>query len=169
MGERASALPSLLIERNSNMVKKFFAAFVALAALVVGAAPLHAQELSFRSLLAAGAVYTSASSGNVANASAVATIAAQAGLTNYVCGFTITGGGATAAALVSATLAGVIGGTMTFTFGAPAGATLAATPLVKSFPRCLPASGTNVAIVLTLPALGAGNTNAAVTLHGFVK
>ena len=115
-----------------------------------------------------GATQVTASSGNVANASAAAALPAVAGKTNYVTGITITAGGATAAALVNATLTGVIGGTMTYTFGTPVGATVAATPFTFQFYPPVAASAVNTAITLTLPALGAGNTNAAVTIQGFV-
>lgn len=118
--------------------------------------------------LPAGATRIVASSGNVANASAAASIPAAASKLNYVTGFEITAGGATAAALVVATLAGLIGSvTASYIFGAPAGATAIATPLVVEFAEPIPASAVNTAITLTLPALGAGNTNAAVTIHGF--
>jgi hypothetical protein len=115
----------------------------------------------------AGATILTASSGNVANASAAATFPAVANVTNYVTGFTITGGGATAASLVIATLVGLLGGTASFDVAVPAGATLGLTPLVVTFPQPIPASAANTALVLTLPALGAGNTHAAVVMHGF--
>lgn len=118
-------------------------------------------------LVPAGATVVTASSGNVANASAAAALPAVASVLNYVRGFTITAGGATAASLVSATLTGVLGGTMTFTYAIPAGATLGATPLVVTFPTPIPASAVNTAITITLPAAGAGNTNAATMIHGF--
>lgn len=51
-----------------------------------------------------------ASSGNVANATATATLAEKAGFLNRICGFQITSGGATAPSLVSATVTGVQGG-----------------------------------------------------------
>ena len=115
----------------------------------------------------AGATPVSASSGNVANAAAAATLPAVAGKTTYVTGFEITGAGATAAAVVLATLTGLTGGTATYVVVAPAGATTSITPLVVQFPAPIPASSVNAAITLTLPALGAGNTNAAVVAHGF--
>jgi len=120
-------------------------------------------------VLAGPSGLTTVSSGNVANASAAATLAAVAAKTNYLAGFEITAGGATGAALVSATITGLAGGTATYTFGAPAGATVAATPLVVWFPTPLPASAVNTAIVVTLPALGAGNTNATVVVHGYTQ
>lgn len=110
---------------------------------------------------------TSASSGNVANASAAATLAAVAGKKNWITGFALTGSGATAAAVVNATVAGVEGGTQTYTFTFPAGAAVAAEPLVVTFPTPLPATGVNTAITVTLPAAGAGNTNAAANVYGF--
>lgn len=106
-----------------------------------------------------------ASSGNVANAAAVAALAAAAGVTNFVDGFAITAAGATAAAVVTATLTD---GTTTFsfTFVFPGGATTQATPLIVNFAEPIPASGPNTAWTLTLPAGGLGNTNAAVSIWG---
>lgn len=109
----------------------------------------------------------SAASGNVANAIAAASLAAVAGKRGYVTGFEITAGGATAAALAEATLAGILGGTATYIFGAPAGAAVQAVPLIVKFQMPIPASAINTAITISLPALGAGNTKAAVAIHGF--
>lgn len=106
-------------------------------------------------------------SGNVAAAQAQAVIPAVAGKQAFVTGFEITAGGATAASLVAATLAGIVGGTATYIYGAPAGAAVVALPLAVEFNPPIPAAGANQAITLTLPSLGAGNTNAAVALHGF--
>ena len=117
--------------------------------------------------LPASAVAVTASSGNEANTNAVATLAAASGKTTWITGFTCTASGATAASVVEVTVAGVISGTMTFTFVAPAGATTAAVPLAVAFPYPVPASAVNTAIVVTLPALGAGNTNASVVATGF--
>jgi hypothetical protein len=114
-------------------------------------------------------VFVSASSGNQANASAVATIPAVTGRTNYLTGLDITATGATAGSVVLATITGVLGGTRTMVFAAPTGALLTASPLVLSFPGPLQASAANTAIVVTLPALGAGNTNAAVNAQGFYQ
>lgn len=119
--------------------------------------------------LPSDATSVSASSGNVTNAAAVATLAAVASKTNYLSGFQITAAGATAAACVNATVVGLLGGTRTYTFCAPAGVAVGATPLVVNFSPPLPASATNTAIVVTLPALGAGNTNAAASAQGYVR
>jgi hypothetical protein len=107
-----------------------------------------------------------AASGNVANATASATLAGAAGQLTYISGFEITAGGATAAACVSATVTGTFGGTLTYSFCAPQGVAVAATPLVVPFNPPLPASGLGTGITVSLPALGAGNTNAAVVAHG---
>ena len=114
-------------------------------------------------------VSVTGSSGNVANANAVATLAAVAAKTTYITGFVLTAAGATAAGVVTATVTGVITGTMSFTFAVPAGATVGATPLVVDFPVPIPASAVNTAIVVTLPALGSGNTNATASATGFQK
>lgn len=115
----------------------------------------------------AGSVPLSAASGNVANASAVATLAGAASLTTYITGFQVTGGGATAASLAAVTVTGLIGGTATYIVGVVAGATAPNTPLVVTFNPPIPASAANTAIVVTAPALGAGNTNSAVVAHGY--
>jgi hypothetical protein len=107
------------------------------------------------------------SSGNVANASAVATLAAAAGKRTFISGLIMQGGGATAASLVSPTITGLLGGTMTLTYGAVAGVTLKNNDIHITFNPPLPASADNTAIVATLPALGAGNTNASCTAWGF--
>lgn len=114
-----------------------------------------------------GATPLSASSGNVANASAVATLAAAAGKFTYLTGFQVTGGGATAASLIDVTVTGCAGGTLTFTFAVPAGATAGATPMNLQFPKPLKSSAANTAIVVTAPAFGAGNTKAAANAHGY--
>src|SRR6185312_15807009 len=106
-----------------------------------------------------GATPITADSGNQANANAVATLAAVAGKTTYITGFALTASGATAALVVTVTVVGVITGTLHYIFTAPAAATAAATPLIVNFPTPIPASATNTTIVVTLPALGTGNTN----------
>jgi hypothetical protein len=56
---------------------------------------------------------------------------------------------------------------LTYTFCAPAGVAAEALPLIVNFNPPIPAASVNTAIVVTLPSLGAGNTNAAVVTHGF--
>jgi hypothetical protein len=115
----------------------------------------------------AGATPVNASSANQANANAVATLPAAAGKTTYISGFQLTASGATAGLAVTATVAGVLGGTLNYTFTFPAGALVPAQPLVVTFPEPLPSSAVNTAIVVTLPASGAGGTNATAAAQGF--
>lgn len=114
-----------------------------------------------------GATPVSAGSGNVANASAVAALAATPNVFNYCTGFSITAAGATAAAIVVATLTGTAGGTLSYIYAAPAGVTLQGPTLAMEFFPPLRSSAVNTAITITLPALGAGNTNAAANIHGY--
>jgi hypothetical protein len=109
------------------------------------------------------------SSGDVANAAATVTFVAVAGKTNYLTGFELVATGATAAATVLVTITGLLGGTLTFPFVFPAGAGVAATPLVVAFRRPIPASAVNQAIVVNCPASGAGGLHCVVNAQGFVK
>jgi hypothetical protein len=115
----------------------------------------------------AGVTPVSNSSGNVAAAAAVATLPAAAGKTTYLSHATITGAGATGASVVTAAITGLKGGTMSYSVPVPAGVAVGITPLNLTFDPPLPASAVNTAIVVTLPSLGAGNTNAAVSASGF--
>lgn len=96
-----------------------------------------------------------------------ATLPGAAGATTYITGFEVTGTGATAASVIAITVTGVSGGTKTYELAIPAGATTPVTPLMVEFSRPIPASGLNTAIAVNVPSFGAGNTNAAVTAHGF--
>jgi len=107
-----------------------------------------------------------ADSGNVANATATATLAAASGKTTYITDFMCTASGATSAKVVTVTLTGVITGTKNFTFVFPAGVTTAATPLVFTPPQPIPASATNTTIAVTMPSSGSGGTNATCTADG---
>jgi hypothetical protein len=115
----------------------------------------------------ADATPVTAGSGNVANASAAATIPAVAGKTAYISGFDIQGAGATAGLIVNPTLAGIISGTRTYVYGAVAGAALINQPLCIRFNPAIPASAVNTAITVTCPALGAGNLFNAAHAYGF--
>jgi len=116
----------------------------------------------------AAVVDQSTSSGNVANTPAVATLAAVANRTTYITGFVVTGLGATAAGTVDITVTGPTN-TLHFVQTAPAGATVPQTPLVVTFPRPIPAAAVNTAIVVTVPAFGAGNVSACVTAFGYTS
>jgi hypothetical protein len=115
-----------------------------------------------------GATAVISSSANQANANAVATLTATASQTAWITGFVATATGATAGLAVNITVAGILGGTLNFAFAFPAGVLVGAVPLVVEFPQPIPASAANVNIVVTLPASGAGGTNAAVVATGFL-
>lgn len=114
-----------------------------------------------------GSTPVTASSGNVAAATATATLAAVAAKTTYITGFELTGAGATAGSVVVATVTGTLGGTLSYVFTVPTGATVGCAPLQVEFSPALPGSALNTAIVVSLPSLGAGSTNAAAVAHGF--
>lgn len=114
-------------------------------------------------------VQVGSSSGNVAAATATATLPAAVGKVTYLCKFTATAGGATAAATVNLTVTGVIGGTQTYNFSAATGVDAPSPPLVVPFVPCLSASAPNTAIVVSMPTLGAANAHAAINADGFQR
>lgn len=107
------------------------------------------------------------SSGNVAAGTATATLPAAQGKYTYLCGFSITSSGSTAAAVVSPTVSNLVGGTQTYTYSSVAGVTLANAPLVVNFTPCVPTTAINTTVPVSLPSLGAGNTNATVDAWGY--
>ena len=132
-----------------------------LAAILLAflAAPAFAQPF-MSTIPARGA------SGNQANANAVATLPGVANRITYISGFQCTASGATTGLPVNAT---VTDGTWTFTYSFvfPAGVLVSATPLVVQFNPPFPASAQNTPITVTLPASGAGGTNAACNAQGY--
>lgn len=116
-----------------------------------------------------GSTQVIATSGNLANGSAVATIPAVAAKTNNLQGFDITGTGATAGAVVIVTVAGLLGGSITFTHTSETGVVLGNVPMSIRFPAAIPASAVNIAITVTCAALGAGSTNNVVNAYGYVQ
>lgn len=127
----------------------------------------HAKITDGAPAYPSGATAITAASGNVANATAAATLAAVAGKTTHITGFEVTGSGATSGSVVTVTVTGTITGTLSYTVAAIAGVLLINTPLIVEFPVAIPASATNTPIVVSMPALGAGNTNATVVAHGY--
>jgi len=115
-----------------------------------------------------GATGVQATSGVVAAATATATLPAVSAKTNYLTGFDITGLGATAGSTITATIVGLLGGTRSYPVVVPAGVTVGITPLVMSFSPPLAASAVNIAIVVSVPTFGAGNTFAQVNAQGYV-
>ncbi len=116
----------------------------------------------------AGATPVTASSNVVANASSTQTLPGVVGKTTYMTGFAITGLGATAAGSITASvyLQGA-NTTLYYVVPIPAGATVGITPLVVNFPVPLSAGAPNTVIQTVMPAFGAGNTAACLTVQGF--
>jgi hypothetical protein len=94
-------------------------------------------------------------------------IAAVAGVTGYLTGFSVDGLGATAASVIELTITGLLGGTKRYKLAIPAGVAVAITRLVVEFATPVAASAANTAITLNVPSFGAGNTSAVAELHGF--
>ena len=113
-----------------------------------------------------GATAINATSGAVANATGTATLAGAVSKMTYICGFTVHGGGATAASLKTVTVGGLTV-PMTYTVGVVAGATLANTPINVQFNPPIAASAANTAITVTCDALGTGNTANYVNAYGY--
>lgn len=116
-----------------------------------------------------GSTVLIAGSGNVANASAAATLTGTATTTVYITGFEVTGAGATGASVVAVTVAGLLGGSRIYNLVIPAGAAVSIQPLFVTYFPPLPASAINTALSVTVAAAGAGNTNMAVVAHGFYR
>jgi len=102
-----------------------------------------------------------------ANTVLTPTLPGVPGKITYITGLQITATGATASAATGASLAGVTGPTQTIIVTAPVGPTTAAPPIVINFNPPLPASAVNTPIILTVPALGAGNAACSASMQGF--
>lgn len=115
----------------------------------------------------AGAEILNVSSGDKANAVATATLGHAASKTTYLQGFDVSFTGATATSTVLLTVTGLVGGTRSYVVVVPAGADVAGTSFSRSFDPPLPASGQDVGIAVSLPALGAGGLHAVVNANGY--
>lgn len=94
------------------------------------------------------------------------TLAATAGKRTFISGFLIGGLGATGASVIAVTVSG-IAVTMTFRVNIPAGVGVIVPQMFITFPRPIPASADNTAIVVNVPTYGAGNTVADAAAWGF--
>jgi hypothetical protein len=119
--------------------------------------------------------YTAVSAGGAAQTN-TATLAATSGRVNYLIGFDVTGGGATAASIIEISITGLAAGTLKYEVPILAGVTGPAfggtsAPYIYSvrFPVPLPASAVNTAISVAVPSFGSGNTNANVVAYGYLK
>lgn len=118
----------------------------------------------------AGGQTPAAASASNANTALAPTFGGGAGTLAFIQSLRITGLGATAAAQVTATLTGVLGGTISYPISVPAGAAVPITPVEDTFPGAgLQASAVATAITLNVPAFGAGNTLAEAAIQGYTS
>jgi hypothetical protein len=108
----------------------------------------------------------SATSGDQAAATATATLPAIQNRITYLCGFSVTGTGATSTSVVAITV-GNVAATTTFDLVVPAGATLILPLTQYSFAPCIPASAVNTSVTVSVPSLGTGNAHSQVTAWGY--
>lgn len=114
-----------------------------------------------------GATPITASSGNVANATASATLPGASSVTTYITGFQVTGSGATVGLPVIVTVTNLVSGTNSYIYSAVAGVLLENQALIVKFDPPVPANAANTSIVVSCPALGTGNTNNVVNAQGY--
>jgi hypothetical protein len=148
---------------------KRFAALLPILCLLAFLTPAHAQLACPNPFAAAPCTAITATATGTTGA-ITATLAAAAGKTTYICGFSFTGTNATAAnTTATITVTGTITGTMNF--GYPTLALGATVPnngsLDETFQPCIPASAINSAIVVNGPALGAGATLVTASAWGY--
>lgn len=117
----------------------------------------------------AGATPITAASGVVTAATATATLTATSTTKAWITGFSITGGGATGASLITCTVTGLVTGTQSYVVGVVAGVTLANPKFERAFSVPVPASAVNTNIVVSCPTFGVGNNGASVNAEGYLK
>lgn len=112
-----------------------------------------------------------AGSSSAANGSMTATLAAAAAKLTFIEGFDMTSGNATVASTQVIQVTGVANGPLYYDVNVLANDTISTSAgggqLSVRFPEPLPASASNTAILVVVPALGGGNAAAAVTAYGF--
>lgn len=117
-----------------------------------------------------GVIPLVASTGPVANAPNVATLTPTPTSVAFLCGFSVTGTGASAKNPVVVTVNGLLGGQMryyAYMFESPVNAIN--TPLVMRFDPPLPGEGPGMPITITCPASGSGGLINCVNANGFAS
>jgi hypothetical protein len=103
-------------------------------------------------------------------AAVTATLSQVPNKTLYLCGFSVTPGSATTAINITVTATGLLGGTITWTVGAPATAAGATgSPLTVPFNPCPPASSQSQTIAVVSGALGTGGAGNDVNVWGVAQ
>jgi hypothetical protein len=140
------ALRPLLTSKGKLKMFRLIAIGAALGALLV--LPASGQNIPTRSTT------VSASSGVVAAATATATLPAVTGSSNYLCGFSVSSLGATAATTVQVTVTGLNGGTQTYIYAVVAGATTKNADLIVNFSNCIQSANPGQAITVSMSHAG---------------
>jgi hypothetical protein len=122
-----------------------------------------------RSLEVPAALPVLAQSSGTGNAIQTATLAGVAGKTTVITGFQCTSAGATAALVVTVVVSGLLGGNQNYTYVFPAGVSTPGYGLFVQWATPLVASAVSTAIVVTMPAGGAGNVGANCAAQGFYQ
>ena len=117
--------------------------------------------------LPAGATVVGGSQTLAATAMGVTLAAGGVTKRTYICGFAVTGAGATAASTITVTVTNPGIGNLNYKLVVPAGAGVSITPLIQNFSPCLPAGALNLGIAVSVPSFGTGNTDAALTAWGY--
>ncbi len=144
------------------IMNRFALAFIALVALCASAV---AQVVTVKQFPEGPVTNNLTASATGTTGAIAATLTGATGKYTYLCGFTVTSAGTTAAASGTITVTGTIGGTMSFIY-----------VFVSSgqgvfgiaFPGCITSSAANTSIVVNVPAGGAGTTVAA-TAWGYTN
>jgi hypothetical protein len=139
------------------------------AAFVLAALPAWAQSSSqFNPSYPPRATAVAGVSSGADTTTATATIPASPGQTSYVCGFTVSGLGATGTANVTVTVGplATAGSNFSYPYVFAAGATVLNTMLAISYWPCIPANAQNTAITVTVPG-SAGNTSTNINVSGY--
>jgi hypothetical protein len=142
-----------------------------LAAVLIWAAMVScalAQSSGFNPAYPPRATAVAAVSSGADTTTASASIPAAPGQTSYVCGFTVSGLGATAGTNVTVTVGplATAGSNFSYPYVFAAGATLLNTMLAVSYLPCIPANAQNTAITVTVPG-AAGNTSTNINVQGY--
>lgn len=114
----------------------------------------------------ASAQPVAASSGNLSNAEAIATLPGAPNLLTYITSFQCTSTGSDIVLGVTITVAGVVGGTQSYAFNTGDNK-IAGDQMIIPYSYPLPASAENTPIVVSMPANGVGNTHASCSAQGF--
>jgi len=114
-----------------------------------------------------GATQLTNGSAVVSASAATATLTVTSGRTGYLTGFTVTGLGATVAAMPVVSVTGLVGGTVNFAYPAPIGVGVAGPVMSINFTTPLRGIlSTN--IVVSVATFGVGNVGASCVAYGYM-